>query len=708
MGALYRLLPVVMWALCVCASAAEIRFTVTTDPGEVSQVRHGEYLLLGLPGAPPRAAIGAPAIPIKRVQVVVPAGAQITGVRCSGAETVLATDVLVLPRQPSHALDAEAPPFVAPDAAVYGTDAPLPTRRVETGSEATVRARRLLTLRVAPLRYNPVAQELTLCERLEVCLSYDDGFAVQSDGGIRPHSAIDARMRGVVANPEALDAATVQESATPAATIDYLIITNAELAESFQDLADRRAVTHGYTSAVLTVEDIETDYSGADTQAKIRACIKAYVQDSETSMVVLGGDEAVVPVRRCYCEIDLFGTGLVGVSDLPADLYYSELDGDWNADGDDEWGEIDDDVDNFGWDVVVGRIPVRTPQNVADYIAKLAHLEDDEPNGLNDRFLMAGSPLTMGDDLEEGDTGLEMDRDVHEWDGLPSLYDAGRLRQDDEFWSRRIAYDFLADVYSPGTIAGLFSTVSSWDTSTPGDYGVSADEMIDRFSEDWGLCFWFSHGTAYCLYTENADEGGYTSFDIFEGHVDALAGHTAIFVTPACQAGRFDWSGHEERDPCLSEALLRHPGGGAVVYHGSARNGYGGDLDVYGGESGHFAGGFMRELATSVDGQVGMAHAVSKSALADACQEHGYYRALMFTINLQGDPAYRLPPAGDDPERVVQFTVAEGTEPVETAVIATQDGSTLYEDSATTHPIAGVDPTVDLEIAPAPVPASNN
>jgi len=74
-------------------------------------------------------------------------------------------------------------------------------------------------------------------------------------------------------------------------------------------------------------------------------------------------------IRGCYCSVG--GTVDPGI---PCDLYFADMDGDWNIDNDARWGETGDDVDLYP-DVYVGRLPGNTGLQVLPGIEKVLTYE---------------------------------------------------------------------------------------------------------------------------------------------------------------------------------------------------------------------------------------------------------------------------------------------------------------------------------------------
>jgi len=67
-----------------------------------------------------------------------------------------------------------------------------------------------------------------------------------------------------------------------------------------------------------------------------------------------------------FCEVQ--SSSLYSDDDIPADLYYSALDGTWNDDGDNLWGEIGE--DDLLPDVSVGRMSFSNSAELANILNK--------------------------------------------------------------------------------------------------------------------------------------------------------------------------------------------------------------------------------------------------------------------------------------------------------------------------------------------------
>ncbi|MEO0303694.1 MAG: C25 family cysteine peptidase [candidate division WOR-3 bacterium] len=134
---------------------------------------------------------------------------------------------------------------------------------------------------------------------------------------------------------------------------DYLIITSIKYDTVFSRLKEWK-IKKGYKTKLSFIESILPHYSGVDSAEKIRNYIIDEYNSNRFKYLLLGGDRAIIPVRRLYamnCNADYYPDE----DSIPSDLYYSNLDGNFNFDGDNIWGEIEDSSDLVP-EVIVGRI----------------------------------------------------------------------------------------------------------------------------------------------------------------------------------------------------------------------------------------------------------------------------------------------------------------------------------------------------------------
>ncbi|MFX1298310.1 MAG: C25 family cysteine peptidase, partial [Promethearchaeota archaeon] len=227
---------------------------------------------------------------------------------------------------------------------------------------------------------------------------------------------------------------------------DYVIITNRFLNYSpeyiyeynFQDLVDYKN-QNGIQTKLVTVEDIYENYGGNDNQEKIRNFIIDAYQNWGIEYVLLGGDgdganvggesgDNIIPSRGFYC----FPRPPYEDYNIASDLYYAALDGTWNNDSDDRWGEPGE--EDFLAEVYVGRAPVDSWEALDNFIKKtLAH---EFAMVSNDSYLynalMVGEWL-QGDGHNWGDWGGDFMDEVIPL--FPKNYDIETLYDRDRSWN---------------------------------------------------------------------------------------------------------------------------------------------------------------------------------------------------------------------------------------------------------------------------------
>ncbi|MDY6786544.1 MAG: C25 family cysteine peptidase, partial [candidate division WOR-3 bacterium] len=136
-------------------------------------------------------------------------------------------------------------------------------------------------------------------------------------------------------------------------SLDYIIICRAQYDTAFTRFADWKTKA-GYKTAVYTVEHIDTVQAGIDLHERIRNFLKDKYLTDNFKYLLLAGDSTMIPARRMFAME--CGAGYYDDEDsIPADIYYSAYDGDFNYDGDQIFGEIEDSADLYP-DVYTGRM----------------------------------------------------------------------------------------------------------------------------------------------------------------------------------------------------------------------------------------------------------------------------------------------------------------------------------------------------------------
>ncbi|MEA2081404.1 MAG: C25 family cysteine peptidase [Elusimicrobiota bacterium] len=410
-------------------------------------------------------------------------------------------------------------------------------------------------------------------------------FRIKLEGDVQgaaiPSTAADRRL---VSSFAASPARTF--SAMPSAPEGYLLITKDALMSSFQGLLDSHAVN--FSTFSITIADIESSYAGLNTQAKIKACIKDFHDNSNVRYVLLGGDTDIIPAKGVYAKVSgsaLERKALADYEDsnIPCDLYYADTStATWDNDGDGVFGEWTDGV-NFMPGVYIGRAPVSTAEEAENFVSKALYY----PLRNNFRELLIAGWLISGS-----------------LDGKDLMTGAGKVKA-------QTPDDFdIEEMYaSDGTL--------------------SASAAIDEINEGIDFLNHSGHGLSDSL------------DPVFNNSNVSSLSNTKPFVVASigCLAGAFD------SNDCIGEFFVKGSGG-ASAFIGNARFGWFDEVDAT-KFSGEFMVAFYGALFNSDMNRMGEAFAKSKidfiAQASDLGDPYNPYRWIEYSLNLFGDPAMVLP-----------------------------------------------------------------
>jgi hypothetical protein len=494
---------------------------------------------------------GYPALPYRTVRVLLPQDEELSSYRFESIDESPVTLAAPLSRfgglRRDDGTQGGAPVTLVETEPDDGAFPPWRARYLGTGF---FRGYRLATFALYPVRYDERRRVLVVSQRFRLVLetepiassSVDVALRWRRVEGFRKRSR--ALVEAMVVNPEAaavysFDERTMEagagaflpsyEPSMEGSDVTYLIVTNEEMAPAFQRLADSKTAK-GVPAVVRTVEWIVAhSRAGADLAESVRLFIRDAYARWGVEWVVLGGDTDVIPARYGYV---MFPSGIL----VPTDLYYSCLDGSWNADGDSLWGEAyhsafdpGDDADLYA-EVYLGRLPASTRAEAELLVDKTIGYETPADTASKRKFLMMAqiifpSPYNPGDPIALD--GAEITEDVYSryLSGNPDAVTA-RLYQNDAAW--------------------------------PGSLPLTKSRAIDSLDAGTNHVLYAGHGSYY-----NMSVGTET---ILNYDADHLSNGNAVFslYIMSCSNAAFDTE-------CLAEAYLLSETGGAFAVTGSSR-----------------------------------------------------------------------------------------------------------------------------------------
>ena len=240
------------------------------------------------------------------------------------------------------------------------------------------------------MQYNPVTGELIYFEDLEIKVE----TTIDGELNLFRGLGIDEdEVKNKVDNPDVTKLYSNIKQPTFLESFDLLILTTDSLKSGFEPLKNAHNAK-GLDTVIKTLTDV-----GSSDPEDIRDYIRDAYYNWGINYVLIGGDHDIIPARILWVygldeETTPYDTY------LPSDLYYSCLNGPYNYDGDDRWGEPTDgegggDVDLLA-DVYVGRASVDSTADVNNFVSKtVSYINQDPSTPYLSNALFAGE--YMGD-----------------------------------------------------------------------------------------------------------------------------------------------------------------------------------------------------------------------------------------------------------------------------------------------------------------------
>jgi hypothetical protein len=267
---------------------------------------------LHIPGAVPLNTPGAPDLPVVSCLMAVPDRGEVHLEIVSFDERVL--DGYDVAAARPFELEGKRPLEATPDVSVYGTDAFYPSELASLGEPGVFRDLRVVSVRVNPVRYNPVTKELSVAERVKVRLTYGPGPGINPRTVTRSFrsAAFEPLYESLIDNYDLLPRAEVRRGS-------YLIIAADGYAAALAPLVEWKC-SKGIETELVLLSTIGASPTNQD--------IKDYIQNAyETwpnppDYVLLVGDSTTSTAATVPCWY-LPAVPFSHVTDHP----YTELDG---------------------------------------------------------------------------------------------------------------------------------------------------------------------------------------------------------------------------------------------------------------------------------------------------------------------------------------------------------------------------------------------
>ena len=338
--------------------------TMTYDLGTPIIEQNSEFSIVKLDATQTWGNPGDPELLWFGIKLLLPVGTEATEINIKRSNPI--TYKLGKPIQPlqrqyplSHQI---LEPATAPNPEIYNTDLAFPATIYNGLRTEFLCGHPIAFTAVSPFEYNPVQNSLVFYRSISIDVtSAGTSRALEAAHLLKRDQFIMQRLQKSVDNHQNIPLYTSQRTVG----YEYLMIIDGAKAANWQPLADYYQ-SRGISVLLKPVVDIIASSTGNDTQAKIRNFIIGFYASNPLRYVLLGGDTDVIPHRGFYVNL---GTGSESDADIPADMYYSCLDGNWNYDNDNYWGEMPE--ADLAPEIAIGRICYNDDTEIANQINKI-------------------------------------------------------------------------------------------------------------------------------------------------------------------------------------------------------------------------------------------------------------------------------------------------------------------------------------------------
>lgn len=447
-------------------------------------------------------------------------------------------------------------------------------QNINTGSKTGFR---VASFCFVPLRWNMENGEIALVTEAvltpvleqqttsEVCLSSTQ-VAVASRA-----------LESIVCNPEMITRCAPLSGGSRGTP--WIVIADEQHHETLQPLIDYRNTTHG--AAFVSTQWIYEHCDGRDTQEQIRNFLKDAYENHGLVYALIVGDFGET---TRLSSLNISGT----VMGTVADLYFCDLDGSWDLNGNSQFGELGDGVDYFS-DIYVGRFSTDVPARLQTMVEKTIAYETSSPDGeWRTTALLAGAGLWVDD---------------------PPGY-----------WGSFVCDSIDTRIPDSWTVHKLYE-----------DYSSHPDNQIELYNQGVSYSSLNGHGNPggvwwfYGPSTEMVTTSNYYNM--------SNDGMPVVFHSMACHPG------HLQNIACIAERLMFWPHGGGIAVMFNSHWGIGTPPGF--GPSEWLELFFAEVLLQDEQYEVGVAHGVSKDRFkANVSITH--QRWILQENNFLGDPAVRF------------------------------------------------------------------
>lgn len=290
-------------------------------------------------------------------------------------------------------------------------------------------------VKTTPVQYNPAREELNYYEKVTVTIETE---AIGAEDDVAAYIGTPfskSRIYQIVDNKQAVKALPI--SPREADDYDYFVASRPDLVSNWTPLI-KLNTRRGMKTKVENISTIEQQGTGSDLAEKLRNWIKKEYEENKIVFAVLGGDVASgssnMPYRLFYAKFYDHNLTPDRLNEItPAsDMYFGTLDGNWNNNGNNRWGEPGE--EDMFWEVFVSRMPVDNSTHLTNILNKTEKYSEQPVKSSVCNYLGLGEYLWTNEGVDvwgamsiDHYIGYQKDVNGHTTYGISDNYTITRL-----------------------------------------------------------------------------------------------------------------------------------------------------------------------------------------------------------------------------------------------------------------------------------------
>jgi len=595
----------VIWIILTGLSFSQVVYEENFSKDELNFYKKDNFDYIELTDCDNIEEQGKPRLPFKIVNLLLPENVELDTIVCEVETQVLPGNFIIYPAQRKQKTDGElTDDLFELDSSIYLSNNYYPKNQFNIINHGYMHGNSILSLALYPLRYLPDSHSLILYNKIKLTIFLKPGSGLYSKTDYTDNYGFcDVFLSNFLSNPEKLSRDVGKYKTTISDQPLYLIITSEELRSSFYPLLEWKT-RKGLNASIVTIDSIVNSYNGIDVQERIRNfLVQAYSQS--VLWVLIGGDGEILPFRYVYHSN--ISSAVPLANQQICDLYYADLDGEWDKDLDGVYGEPTDDSPDIYPELFVGRAPVKSREEAEILVRKIINYEKNPGSG--DYSFIKKALWISSDQLRDWETV-----------GQHTLV------------SREVAPSFYQD---------LQTLVESPTGNAENPTSPTGSKCIETMNQGWGIIGVLAHGKSNgfvassnflnewpktYVYSDSGNEDG-------NGHLNNLndSSNLGLLYSISCNQTALDVEIEPAlgTPPCIGKRFLTIKDKGTVAFLGYSRWGWV-------SSSYKLASAFMKSLFNSEYGyHIGVAEALSKTT-------YPQYRDLNYGHNLLGDPEMQI------------------------------------------------------------------